>query len=325
MGIVQALINKHSEFFVAVAGPTGPPCVPCVEEVDRKPGNPGSFEDLHAKIKELHPHNFEGAYLLLRKTLSKHFNVTYKMTLSSGTPYGLRFGVNYVGTKCVEPSERYPAVSGEITPSGNLNAKLVHALGCRCRFKLAAQVADRKYKAVSSSLEYRTDDCTMALTLANPDLAKLHGTLVLHYLQAVTPRTTLGTEVACLRNSLLPGTQRTVMCVAFRHSTGPSTLSATFGEAGIHVCYHRKASQQLQLGVEIETNTRVHESVGTIVYRVDIPYADFVCRGFVNSETSVGAVFEKRLYPISEASLVISGLLNHKKQQFRVGIGLNIG
>jgi mitochondrial import receptor subunit TOM40 len=174
-------------------------------------------------------------------------------------------------------------------------------------------------------LEYRTDDCTMALTLANPDFAKLHGTVVLHYLQAVTPRITLGTEVACLRSSLVPGGQQTVMCVAFRHSTGPSTLSATFGEAGIHICYHRKASEQLQLGVEIETNTRIHESVGTIVYRVNIPYADFICRGFVNSETSVGAVFEKRLYPISEASLVISGFLNHKKQQFRVGIGLNIG
>ncbi|KAH0945920.1 hypothetical protein HN011_007554 [Eciton burchellii] len=325
MGIIQTLINKHNEFFVVARQPDDPPCIPCIEPIDKKPGNPGSFEDLHARIKELYPHNFEGAYLLLRKTLSRHFNVTYRMTLSSVTPYGLRFGANYIGTKCIEPSEQYPIISGEITPSGNLIANFIHTLGCRCRFKLAAQIIDRKYKAVSTNLEYRTDDCTMALTLANPDFAKLHGTVVLHYLQAVTPRITLGTEVACLRSSLVPGGQQTVMCVAFRHSTGPSTLSATFGEAGIHICYHRKASEQLQLGVEIETNTRIHESVGTIVYRVNIPYADFICRGFVNSETSVGAVFEKRLYPISEASLVISGFLNHKKQQFRVGIGLNIG
>lgn len=184
---------------------------------------------------------------------------------------------------------------------------------------------DRKYKAFSTGLEYRSDDCTVALTLANPDLFRRHGTMVLHYLQAVTPQITFGTEIACLRDSRIAERQQTMMCAAFRHSTGPTTLSATFGEAGIHVCYHRQASKQLQLGVEIETNTRIHESIGTIVYRVDIPYADFSFRGFVNSETTVGAVFEKKLYPIPEALLVISGFLNHKKHQFRVGIGLNIG
>ncbi|KAL0113088.1 hypothetical protein PUN28_012361 [Cardiocondyla obscurior] len=325
MGIVQALINKRDELFVASDDPKVPSCVPCLEKIDRKPGNPGSFEDLHAKTKELYPQNFEGAYLLLKKILTKHFNVTYKMTLSSVTPYGLKFGVNYVGNKRVGLTENYPVISGEITPSGNMTGNFVHTLGCRYRFKLATQIVDKKYKAFSSGLEYRSDDCTLALTLANPDFPKLHGTLVLHYLQAITSRITLGTEIACLRGSLIPGGQQTVMCAAFRYSTGPTTLSGTLGEAGIHVCYHRKASEQLQLGVEIETNTRIHESVGTIVYRVDIPYADFVCRGFVNSETSLGAVFEKRLHPIPGASLVISGFLNHKKQQFRVGVGLNVG
>ncbi|XP_011699258.1 PREDICTED: mitochondrial import receptor subunit TOM40 homolog 1-like [Wasmannia auropunctata] len=302
-----------------------PPCVPCFEDVDWKPGNPSSFEDLHAKTKDLYPQNFEGAYLLLRKVLSRHFNVTYKLTLSSVTPYGLKFGVNYVGSKRVGLVERYPVISGEITPAGNMSAGFMHTFGCRYRFKFATQIVGKRYKAFSSGLEYRSDDCTVALTLANPDPARLHGTVVLHYLQAITPRITLGTEIACLRGSLIPGGQQTVMCAAFRHSTGPSTLSATFGEAGIHVCYHRQASEQLQLGVEIETNTRIQESVGTIVYRLDIPYADFVCRGFVNSETSIGAVFEKMLHPIPGASLVISGFLNHKKQQFRVGVGLNIG
>lgn len=248
------------------------------------------------------------------------------------TPYGLKFGANYVGTKRVGLTERYPIISGEITPDGNTNARFVHTLGCRLRLKLSQITTRGKYKAFSSGLEYRTDDCTLALTLANPDLVRRHGTLVLHYLQAVTPRITLGTEIACLRDSRGGGRpashdhcRRTVMCVAFRYSTGPTTLSATFGEAGIHVCYHRRASEQLQLGVEIETNARIRESIGTIVYRLDVPYADFVFRGFVNSETSIGAVFEKRLCPIPEASLIVSGFLNHRKQQFRLGIGLNVG
>ncbi|XP_032691416.1 mitochondrial import receptor subunit TOM40 homolog 1-like isoform X2 [Odontomachus brunneus] len=248
-----------------------------------------------------------------------------RMTLSSVTPHGLKFGVNYVGTKHVGLSERYPVISGEITPDGNMSANFMHTLGCRYRFKLSTQISNGKYKALSTGLDYRSDDCTVALTLANPDLLQRHGTMVLHYLQAITPRITLGTEIAYLCGSQIAEGRQTMMCAAFRHSTGPTTLSATFGEAGVHVCYHRQASKQLKLGVEIETNTRIHESIGTIVYQIDVPYADFVFRGFVNSETTMGAVFEKKLYPIPKALLVISGFLNHKKQQFRVGIGMNIG
>lgn len=78
MGIVQTLFNKRDKPFITYANLESSPCVPCYEEVDRKPGNPKSFEDLHAKTKQLYPRNFEGAYLLLKKSLSQHFNVTYR-------------------------------------------------------------------------------------------------------------------------------------------------------------------------------------------------------------------------------------------------------
>ncbi|XP_076296760.1 mitochondrial import receptor subunit TOM40 homolog 1 [Lasioglossum baleicum] len=300
-------------------------CISCVEPQDRGPGNPGSFEDLHRKVKELYPQNFEGARLIIRKVLSEHFNVTHSITLSSVTPSGYKFGASYVGTKMVGLKERYPVIMGEISPNGNLSASFVHTLGCRFRFKLSAQVAKGLYKASSSTAEYRANDFTVAVTMANPDFTRSHGTLVMHYLQAITSRITLGAELACLRGSKVPGGLQTVMCVAFRYSTGLTTLSGTLGEAGLHLCYHHKASSQLELGVELETNVRTHHSIATIVYQMNVPYADLVFRGIVNSETSVGAVFEKRLYPIPECSLVISGLMNHSKQQFRVGVGLNIG
>ncbi|XP_012271125.1 mitochondrial import receptor subunit TOM40 homolog 1-like [Orussus abietinus] len=316
MGIALASSNRR-------VTDDGQPCVVCSE--GSQPGNPGSFEDIHKKVKDLYPRNFEGARLTVRKLLSRHFDVSHTVTLSSVTPSGYKFNASYSGTKKVGLHERYPLVSGDLMPNGNLNARLVHTLGCRCRFKFAAQVAEGKYKASSSSLEYRSDDSTVSLTLANPHLMKLQGTVVLHFLQAITSRITLGAEVAYLGEPRVPKGMRTVVSGAFRYSTGPITLSTTIGNAGVHVCYHRKASQQLQLGVELEANFRTHESVGTIVYQLDVPHADLVFRGIVNSETSIGAVFEKKLYPIPESSLVISGLLNHAKQQFRVGIGLNVG
>lgn len=57
------------------------------------------------------------------------------------------------------------------------------------------------------------------------------------------------------------------------------TLSGTLGFTGIHVCYYQKASEQLQLGVELETNFRMQEAVASIGYQIDIPKADLVFKG----------------------------------------------
>ncbi|XP_043249331.1 mitochondrial import receptor subunit TOM40 homolog 1-like [Colletes gigas] len=300
-------------------------CVPCVEPQDRGPGNPGSFEDLHIKVKDLYPQNFEGARLTINKILSQHFNVTHSIILSSVTPSGYKFGAKYVGTKMVGLKEKYPLAVGEISPNGNLTASLVNTVGCRFRYKLSAQFDKQKCEASSFSAEYRANDFTVAMTVANPQILKKQGTVVIHFLQSITSRIALGAEIACLRGWKILGIQQTIMCMAFRYSTGPTTFSGTVGEAGLHLCYHRRASSQLELGVELDTNLRTHHSIATIVYQVNVPYADLVFRGIFNSETTVGGVFEKRLYPIPESSLLISGLLNHKKQQFRVGVGLNIG
>jgi mitochondrial import receptor subunit TOM40 len=51
------------------------------------------------------------------------------------------------------------------------------------------------------------------------------------------------------------------------------------GLTGCHVCYYQKASQQIQVGVELEVNNRVQEAVTTIAYQVDLPKADIVFKG----------------------------------------------
>ncbi|XP_066590659.1 mitochondrial import receptor subunit TOM40 homolog 1-like [Prorops nasuta] len=300
-------------------------CIPCPESRDRKPGNPGSFEDLHKKVKDIYPVNFEGAKLMMKKVLSNHFNVTHNITLSSVTPSGYKFGASYIGNKAVGLNEKYPVIKGDMTPNGYLSANLMHTLGCRLRVKLSTQIAKDACKAFSTTMEYRSDDFTAGITLADPNIIEQHGTLVLHYLQSITSRIALGAEIACIRGSQIPGGQQTLMCGALRYNTGPSTLSATLGQAGLHVCYYRKESRQLQLGVELNTDMRTHESTGTIVYQLDLPQADLVFRGIINSKTTIGGEFEKKLYPLPDSSLVISGLLNRAKQQFKVGIGLNIG
>lgn len=50
------------------------------------------------------------------------------------------------------------------------------------------------------------------------------------------------------------------------------------GGSGLHLCYYQKASEQVQVGVELESNIRAQESVASIGYQViaffvELPYS----------------------------------------------------
>lgn len=60
--------------------------------------------------------------------------------MSSITPSGYRFGATYVGTKQISPSEAYPILLGDIDPSGNLNASILHQFKPQIHAKFGAQV-----------------------------------------------------------------------------------------------------------------------------------------------------------------------------------------
>lgn len=46
-------------------------------------------------------------------------------------------------------------------------------------------------------------------------------------------------------------------------------MSGTLGGSGLHACFYQKASEQVQIGVELETNIRAEESVASIGYQVN--------------------------------------------------------
>lgn len=93
---------------------------------------------------------------------------------------------------------------------------------------------------------------------------------------------------------------------------------------GVHLCYYQKASEQLQIGVELETSFRMQESTATIGYQVDLPKADLVFRGMADTNWNVAAVLEKKLQPLP-FTFALCGLMNHQKNSFRLGVGLIIG
>lgn len=93
-------------------------------------------------LPDVMPVFFEGAKLMVNKGLSNHFQVSHTINLCSSAPSGYRFGATYVGTKQFAPSEAFPVILGDIDPSGNLNANIIHQFAPNVRCKFASQVSD---------------------------------------------------------------------------------------------------------------------------------------------------------------------------------------
>lgn len=286
--------------------------------------NPGPLDEIHTRCKNVFPTCFEGARVMLTRGLSNHFQISHTINMSSVTPSGYRFGATYVGTKQLSPSEAYPILLGDIDPSGNLNATIIHQLYPKLQAKFGAQVQNSKFTVGQLTMNYKGADYTASVTVANPDIISNSGVVVLHYLQAVTPRLALGTELAYQKGVAIPGGQIALLSAAAKYTTDLVQVSGTLGVSGIHLCYYQKASKQLQIGVELEANHRMQEAVASIGYQVDLPKSELVFKGHVDSNWSVGAVLEKKLVPLP-FTLALSGLLNHQKNQFRLGIGVLIG
>ncbi|XP_065093165.1 mitochondrial import receptor subunit TOM40 homolog 1-like [Ochlerotatus camptorhynchus] len=310
------------------AGGLPPPILaeptPASAEPEKPLENPGSMEELHKKCKDVMPANFEGAKLMINKGLSNHFQVSHTINLNSSNTSGYRFGATYVGTKQMSPSEAFPVILGDIDPAGNLNANLIHQLTPNVRCKFASQVQNQKVTAAQLTTDYKGQDFTASLTVGNPNIINNSGVLVGHYLQAVTNSLALGGELAYQYGPAVPGGQIAIMSAAARYATEVGTWSGTIGLAGVHLCYYQKASDQLQLGVEVETNLRMQEAVATMGYQIDLPKSELVFRGMVDTNWTVAAVLEKKLQPLP-FTFALSGILNHTKNQFRLGCGLIIG
>lgn len=286
--------------------------------------NPGPLEEIHTRCKNVFPTCFEGARIMLTRGLSNHFQISHTINMSSVTPSGYRFGATYVGTKQISPSEAYPILLGDIDPTGNLNATIIHQLQPKLQAKFGAQVQNSKFQVGQLTLNYKGSDYTASMTVANPDIINNSGVVVLHYLQAVTSRLALGSELAYQRGTAVPGGEIALLSAAAKYSTENYQVSGTLGVSGVHLCYYQKASKQLQIGVELEANNRIQESVASIGYQVDLPKSEVVFKGHIDSNWSVGAVLEKKLSPLP-FTLAISGLMNHQKNNFRLGVGVLIG
>ncbi|OQR73244.1 mitochondrial import receptor subunit TOM401-like [Tropilaelaps mercedesae] len=293
------------------------------------PTNPGPLEDIHKCVKELAPVLYEGGRLIFSKGLSNHFQVTHTLNITNTKQTnGYRFGATYCGNTLPSseggPPEPEVLMSGDMDPSGNTNAHCMAHITNNLKGKMVIQIQDGIYGSSQFSGEYRGTNYTATLMAANIDLNSRSGILVGQYLQNVQPRLALGAEWFYQYAPQIPGGSISVMSVAGRYTGDNYVIAGTLGTNAVHASYYMKTNESTQVGVEVETNLRMGESLGTLAYQFDVPKANLVFRGMVDSTWTVGAVMEKKLTPLP-FTFSLSAMLNHAKAQSRFGVGLIIG
>jgi len=294
---------------------------------DERDRNPGLYEELHKQSKDLFPQVFEGAKVTMSKPLSSHFQLSHTLNLSSFSTSGYRFGATFIGNKQLSPNEAFPILVGDVDSSGNLNANMIHAFSDRMRGKFVAQFqSGGKCIGQQLSCDYKGDDFCASVTTGNLDPINMQGLLVAHYLQRITSNLSAGAELMYHRGNQVPGGEIAIMSLGGRYSGDKWQLSANASPMSglLHTCYYQRVTENMQMGVELETSLRNQESTGTIAYQIDIPKAGATFKGQFDSSWCLGAVMEKKLEPFP-FTLALSGYANHVKGSYRFGIGMYIG
>ncbi|CEF67966.1 Porin domain and Eukaryotic porin/Tom40 family-containing protein [Strongyloides ratti] len=306
------------------APPQNPP--PSVSEsfVDNNSTNPGSFDELHRKCRDIFPLCFEGAKVMLQKGISSHFQVSHTLNLSPNNT-GYKLGATYVGYKQLKQGEAFPVFLGDTDVNGNTAATVIHQFGDSLRCKLQAQAEKNTLSATQGSLEYRGRLWTSAITAANVDIINNSGIVIFNYLRKLTKHIDAGAEFVHQYGIPTPGGMMSVVSYALRYTANDFVTAATFGSSGLHLSYFHKQAENLAFGVEFEHNSRMEETVTTVGYQTEIPEIGVTMKASLDTNWSVGGVFEKRLSNKLPFTLAVSGLWNHAKCQGKFGVGFIVG
>lgn len=282
------------------------------------------FEDLHRRVKEIQPMVFEGIKLGLNRPLSPHFQVSHNMAMGMmGSSY--TFGANYMGTKQVSPSESYPLIASDFQCDGTMNFNFIHKLGDRWKSKLVGSFTPTSCAGSQVSLDYKGNNFTSTLTAANIDLIKNSGILVGQYLHRFSENLSVGPELLlqyCQQNADLR--MMSQLSLGGRFNGDKYHVDATLTLTGAHLSYCHKAQENLNFGVEFMTDSSYKQTNAGFCFQYDLTKAHTTFKGSIDTAWHVGAVLEKRLYPLPIA-LSLSAVLNHPKNSTSVGVGLTIG
>lgn len=267
---------------------------------------------------------FDGIRLALNRPLTPHLQLSHSLSMNMMSSC-YKFGANYMGTKQVSQVESYPVMASEIQCDGQLSANFIHLLTPRVKAKLVGTFARNQCTGSQMSLDYKGDNFTTTFTAANVDLVNNSGILVGHLLHQLSKNVSIGPELV-VQYTTQDSNLRAIsqLSIGGRYHVDKYHVDATLSMGGAHVSYYQKANENLHFGAEIMTDRSVNQSTAGFYYQYDLTKSHTTFRGSIDTAWNVGAVLEKRFFPLP-VTLSMSAVLNHIKNSTTVGLGLTVG
>lgn len=167
--------------------------------------------------------------------------------------------------------------------------------------------------------DYTGSDYSVNVKAMNPNPMEFTGLYVASYLQSITSKFALGSEVVLQRPT--PEMEETAMSLVGKYSGKDFIATAQLqGLGALQASYYQRINEKVDFGVELNmmVQGQRREAVATVGGKFDFRAATF--RGQVDTTGRVSAYLEERMAP--GFSFIITGDLDHMKGQSKFGIGI---
>lgn len=158
--------------------------------------------------------------------------------------------------------------------------------------------------------EVNGSDYSMTFKTMNPNPLELTGLYMASYLQSVSQRLVVGSEIVLQRPT--PDMEETAMSLVGKYTGNDYIATAQFqGVGAIQASYYQRINEKVDFGVELNLMVQGgrREAVATVGGKFDFRQATF--RGQIDTTGRVSAVLEEKMAP--GFSFLISGDLDHMK------------
>lgn len=282
---------------------------------------PGLLEDLDSKTRDILPKCFEGAHLKVRKKLSKNLDLGYNMTFSAVTPSGAQLASDF--------RDKRTDLEFTLSPSGATALHTKVFLSPSIALDLDTQLQWKKHSVGTISIQYSKSKTTTAISLSAckfPFKSFQHDTDILKTLEVKNNiLMTLGLQyVRRIANTWILGTgwnagQGPRLAIGKRMRRG--WVGVVGDQMEVQAYWWRQLAGRLAVGGTLETRwdgtgaaARVGGSwrgPGTVV------------KASIATDGLVACTIRTTLFQGDSAhfALKLSGLLNHRNNKFRLGIG----
>ncbi|XVF44598.1 hypothetical protein PTKIN_Ptkin02bG0137200 [Pterospermum kingtungense] len=278
---------------------------------------PIPFEELHREaLMSLKPETFEGLRFDFTKGLNQKFSLSHSVMMgpteipSQSTEIikiptaHYEFGANFIDPNLM--------LIGRVLTDGRLNARVKWDLTDNLTVKANAQLTNEPHMSQGMVIfDYKGKDYRSQFQMGN---GALFGA---NYMQSVTRHLSLGGEVFWAGQHRKSG-----IGYAARYETDKMVAAGQVASTGmVALSYVQKVSEKVSLGSDFMYNYMTRDVTASVGY--DYILRQCRLRGKIDSNGCSAAYLEERLN--MGLNFILSAELDHKKKDYKFGVGLTVG